>query len=276
VGDMRYPLDDSLTEIVLDHHLADADMGRLCFALRYRGGEAWAERILTAAAERHPQRDVRGKAAFALGDYYRNEAFPWGREAPEAKKAELLAAAGRRYHQTVAEFAETPTPDGKTTLGEKARHELNRLKNLPNLKIGRPAPPIAAEALDGKPMSLAEYRGQVVLLVFWGSWCGPCMKMVPHERELAERHRGKPFVLLGVNCGDTREAAQATMEQQQMTWRCWWDGEETRGPIETDYDVPHWPRVFVIDAEGVIRAIDPDAKELDRTIETLLEATAKP
>ncbi|HEV7223119.1 MAG TPA: carboxypeptidase regulatory-like domain-containing protein [Pirellulales bacterium] len=275
VGEMHYPLDDPLTAIVLDHHLADADMGRLCFALRYRGGEAWAETILKAAAERHPQRDVRGQAVFALGDYYREGAFPWGREAPEAEKARLLAAARSRYQQTVDEFSETPTPDGKTTLGEKARHELTRLKNLPDLKVGRPAPPIEAEALDGKPMSLAEYRGKVVLLVFWGSWCGPCMQMVPHERELAERHRGKPFVLLGVNCGDTREVAQGTIQKQQMTWRCWWDGDEVRGPIETDYDVPHWPRVFVIDAEGMIRAIDPEADKLDQAIETLLDAGGK-
>jgi thiol-disulfide isomerase/thioredoxin len=271
VCEMQYFLDDSLTSIVLDHHLADERLGRLCFALRYRGGEEWAARILTAAAEKHPQREVRGQALFALADSYRNQAFPWGGELPEAKQASLLASATRLYQQTLDEFAETPTPDGKTTLGEKARHELTRLKNLPDLNVGRPAPPIAAEALDGKPMSLADHRGQVVLLVFWGSWCGPCMRMVPHERELAERYQGEPFVLLGVNCGDTRERAMATMEEQHMTWRCWWDGEETRGPIETDYDVPHWPRVFVIDAEGIIRAIDPEADELDRVIELLMK-----
>ncbi|HWB08074.1 MAG TPA: redoxin domain-containing protein [Pirellulales bacterium] len=276
VGEMNYFLDDSLTSIVLDHHLADPGVGRLCFALRYRGGEEWAARILKAAAEKHPQREVRGQALFALGDYYREEALPWQGEVPEPKKTQLLASATRLYQQTLDEFADTPTPDGNTTLGEKARHELNRLKNLPNLAVGRPAPAIAAEAVDGKPMSLADYRGQVVLLVFWGSWCGPCMRMVPHERELAERYRGKPFALLGVNCGDTLERAKATMEDQQMTWRCWWDGEETRGPIETDYDVPHWPRVFVIDAEGIIRAIDPKADELDRVIDLLMNPAANP
>jgi thiol-disulfide isomerase/thioredoxin len=275
VGEMHYFLDDSLTSIVLDHHLADSGMGRLCFALRSRAGEEWAARILRAAAEKHPQHEVRGQAVFALGDYYRGEVFPSGRELPEAEKAPLLASATRLYQQTLDEFADTPTPDGKTTLGEKARHELARLKNLPDLKVGRPAPPIAAEALDGQPMSLADYQGRVVLLVFWGSWCGPCMRMVPHERELAERYHDKPFVLLGVNCGDTRDTAKATMEEQHMTWRCWWDGEETGGPIETDYDVPHWPRVFVIDAEGIIRAIDPEADELERTIDMLLNAETK-
>lgn len=79
-------------------------------------------------------------------------------------------------------------------------------------------------------MSLVDFQGQVVLLIFWGSWCGPCMEMVPHERELAQRYRGKPFALVGVNCGDTRDVAKATMERHHMTWRSRWDGDETRGP----------------------------------------------
>lgn len=275
VEKMGYFLDDSLTEIVLDHHLADSRMGRLCFALRSRGGEAWAARILKTAAEVHPEPKVRGQAIFALGDYYRNQAFPDGRDLPEAKRAALLADAERCYQRAADDFAQMPTPDGKTTLGDKARHELTRLRNLANLKVGRPAPWIAAEALDGKPMSLADFQGQVVLLVFWGSWCGPCMEMVPHERELARRYGGKPFAVVGVNCGDTRDVAKATMERNHMTWRSWWDGDEIRGPIETDYDVPHWPRVFVIDADGIIRAIDPEPDDLDRTVEALVQAAAK-
>src|SRR5262249_43087901 len=105
----------------------------------------------------------------------------------------------------------------------------------------------------------------------WGSWCGPCMALVPHERELFERHRGKEFVLLGVNCGDTREKALATIQEKQMAWRHWWDGEEIRGPLETDYNVPHWPRTLLIDKSGIIRGIDLYAPELDERIEKLLE-----
>lgn len=128
VDELHWPLDDSLTEIVLDDHLADPDMGRFCFALRSRGGEAWAERLLKAAAEKHPKREVRGQAIFALGDYYRDTAAPYGRELPKAEKAALVAEASRCYQRTIDEFADTLTPDGKTVLAEKARHELTRFK----------------------------------------------------------------------------------------------------------------------------------------------------
>ena len=49
--------------------------------------------------------------------------------------------------------------------------------------------------------------GKVVVLVFWGSWCGPCMAAVPHERQLVERFKGRPFVVVGVNSDEDREKA---------------------------------------------------------------------
>ena len=72
----------------------------------------------------------------------------------------------------------------KRTLGQEAEA---RLDELLNLAVGKPAPEIEGVDLDGKPSKLSDYRGKVVVLVFWGSWCGPCMEQVPHERDLAER-----------------------------------------------------------------------------------------
>jgi hypothetical protein len=109
-----------------------------------------------------------------------------------------------------------------------------------------------------------------VMVICWGSWCGPRMAMVHQEKKLWQRHRNKAFVLLGVNRGDKLEVAKKTVVDKGMGWRSWYDGEEIRGPIETDYDVPHWPRIFLIDAQGVIRSIDAHGKELDESVEKLL------
>jgi len=64
------------------------------------------------------------------------------------------------------------------------------------------APDIVSEDLDAKPLKLSARSGKVTLLVFWGSWCGPCMKLVPHEAALAKKYMGRPFQLYGVNGGD--------------------------------------------------------------------------
>jgi peroxiredoxin len=269
VGDVRYPLGDEIAQIVLDHHIASETMGQLCFHLRSRGDEPWAVRILETCVAKHPQRDVRGQATFALGDGYRWVARPFGEPPPDADK--VLEKAKSYYQQVVDNFADVSTPDGKWNLGERAEHELSRIRNLPNLKVGRPAPPIVGTDLDGNSLKLEDYRGNVVVVVFWGSWCGPCMAQVPHERELHKRLQGKPFALLGVSCGDALDVAKETVKKHQMEWPSWWDSDETRsGPIQTDYDVQHWPTVFVIDAEGIIRAIDVHGAELDAAVDQAL------
>jgi hypothetical protein len=173
VGQMGHPLDDDLSQLVLRHHLADAKMGQLCFVLRHRTWERWAESILKEAAAGHPQAAVRGQATFALGDYHRIGIrflrYP-RKKLTEAEEAEQLANAERYYAAVVKDYAAHPTPDGQATLGAKAATELTRLKNIPNLKVGKLAPDIEGEDIDGVKFKLSDYRGKVVLLDFWGHW----------------------------------------------------------------------------------------------------------
>jgi Peroxiredoxin len=77
----------------------------------------------------------------------------------------------------------------------------------------------------------------------------------------------------GDSCGDTLEVAKESAKKHKMEWPSWWDRDETRsGPIQTDYDIQHWPTVFVIDAKGIIRTIDVHGAELDAAVD---EALAK-
>jgi len=268
-GAMRNPLDAELTELALRGR-DDPRMGRLCFNLIYRGREPWANAIAKAVAESNPSRDVKGQATYCLGMLRRDAAFPYGNPPGEKQRAELIEQARGFFNEVVGTYADVKTPDGKATIGLKAAHEVKRFDNLPSLKVGGVAPEIEGEDLDGRPLKLSDHRGKVVVVVFWGSWCGPCMAMVPHEKELWERHRGEPFALLGVNCGDPIETAKKTAADKGMGWPSWYDGEEIRGPIETDYDVQHWPTTYVIDAKGVIRYFDVRGEELGKAVEALL------
>jgi thiol-disulfide isomerase/thioredoxin len=67
-------------------------------------------------------------------------------------------------------------------------------------------------------MTLSDYRGRVVLLNFWATWCIPCMELVRHEVELAVGFQGQPFTIVGVN-GDTDvEKARTAVARNKMTW----------------------------------------------------------
>jgi hypothetical protein len=170
VGDLGYPLDDDLVQFVLKQHLGDARMGSLCFELRYRSTEPWAGKLLEAATAKHLRKEVRGQALYALGVYHRYRAQPYGEKLPEQEEAKRLAEAARYFTEVTKGYAAVTTPDGKARLGDKAASELVRIENLPNLKIGKMAPDIVGEDIDGRKFSLRDYRGKVVLVDFWGHW----------------------------------------------------------------------------------------------------------
>jgi RNA polymerase sigma factor (sigma-70 family) len=155
----------------------------------------------------------------------------------------------------------------RSTLGQVAEA---RLDDWHNLAVGKLAPEINGVDFHRKPLKLSDYRGKVVALVFWGTWCGPCMREIPRETALVERMKGRPFAMLGVNTDDDDGAARKVMEAQGVAWRNWHDGEPGEGPIAKLYHVRGYPTVYVIDAEGKIRAKDAHGGALDQLVEKLV------
>jgi hypothetical protein len=98
--------------------------------------------------------------------------------------------------------------------------------------------------------------------------------MYPHERSLVKKLQDKPFALVGINSDKDKEALKKTMEEEKITWRSFWDGGNTRGPIATKFKVQGWPTLYVIDHNGLIRHKflgSPGGKVLDEAIETILK-----
>jgi AhpC/TSA family len=151
-------------------HKQQCHSGRLCFAIANRTRESWAPKILAEAAAMHPQQVARGQAVYALGLYHRNRARPNDKELPEAEEAKWLAEATRNFTEVTKTYSDVLAPDGRAKLGDMANSQLARIKNLPFLRVGKMAPEIAGEDIDGKPFKLSDYRGKIVLLDFWGHW----------------------------------------------------------------------------------------------------------
>jgi hypothetical protein len=98
--------------------------------------------------------------------------------------------------------------------------------------------------------------------------------MYPHERSLVQRLADKPFALLGVNSDSNREQLKQVLKQEKITWRSFWNGGSTNGPISAQYAVRGWPTIFILDAKGIIRHKfdgNPGPAALDQAIDSLLK-----
>ena len=99
--------------------------------------------------------------------------------------------------------------------------------------------------------------------------------MYPHERSLVKNLANKPFALIGVNSDDSPETVRAAMKREDITWRSFFDGGGTDGPISTRWGVRGWPTIYVLDHEGVIRFKDVRGDAMDAAIEELLDEMAE-
>ena len=129
------------------------------------------------------------------------------------------------------------------------------------------------ESLDGSSeVSLADYRGDVVYLTFWASWCAPCRQEMPYLAQLWQRHREDGFQVLAINVDEDNALAQAFVEQYDLPFPTVRD--EGR-KISTLYRVPGYPTHYVIDRSGHIRFSGlgfnlADVGAISQEVETLL------
>ena len=98
--------------------------------------------------------------------------------------------------------------------------------------------------------------------------------MYAHERSLVERLKDKPFALIGVN-SDSKERVKMAMKENNITWRSFWDGGSTGGPIASKWGVTGWPTIYVLDGKGIIRYKGVRGEAMDNAVDTLLKEMAE-
>jgi len=132
------------------------------------------------------------------------------------------------------------------------------------LAVGDPAPDWKLADPEGRTHTLSEYRGRVVVLDFWATWCGPCAKVMPRLEKLQKKYREQGVVVLGVNSWETGDPV-AAMSKKGCTYTLLLKGEE----MAPAYGVTSLPVVYVIGVDGTViyAHAGPDQKNLGELIE---------
>ena len=141
------------------------------------------------------------------------------------------------------------------------------------LKIGKPAPDFGFADLDGKKVRLSDYRGKVVLVNIWATWCRPCVDEMPSLGRLYRKFKDKDFEVLAISIdAEGAKMVAPFVKEYKLTFPALIDPE---GSIKESYGVTGVPESFIIDQQGilvkkVIGAADWSAPEVFRFIENLL------
>ena len=199
----------------------------------------------------------------------------------KADRAAIEHKAEDVLERVIADYGDVSYVNGQVatneTLAAVAERELAEIRNL---SVGKTAPEIAGEDVDGKPMKLSEFRGKVVLLDFGShEHCGGCKAGLP-AAALDPRSAAGPAVR---HPGDQQHRPTAKCSSRrspsgEITWRCWWDGDKLDGPgpITTSWNIRGYPDVLP-HRPPRRDSIHPSTRNyFDNAIETLLKEEPRP
>lgn len=239
-----------------------ADFAREQASHFYPGQDKHLERVIAEAKDPAAV----ALALLKLGNLHDENFVPNDRKLNAEQADKRRGKAIELYRRVVTDFAHIEGSFPANT----ARRCITALQQL---RTGKEAPAIDGNDLAGKRMTLAEFRGKVVVLDFWGSWCGPCIAALPMLKDVAAKYDPKDVVLLGVMSEQRAEDATKIVAEKSVTWRNWLDlqGDNGESPIVKAWGISDFPRTFVIDRKGKIRFTGMDSREeLQNAVDALL------
>lgn len=152
------------------------------------------------------------------------------------------------------------------------QQEHGRFMDLKSLgQVGKAPLAIGKNDVDGKPIELADYKGKVLLIDFWATWCGPCMGELPNVLEVYKKYHDRGLEILGVSLDQKREAFDKITKDRGMTWRHYFDGKGWQNEVAAAWGIHSIPATFLIDHEGKIRWVNARGEGLGAAVKVLIE-----
>lgn len=144
---------------------------------------------------------------------------------------------------------------------------INKEKELITTQIGKPAPGLSAETVSGKKYTLADFKGKVLLVDLWASWCGPCRQETPYLKQTFEKYKNdNRIAFVSVAVLDKPDAWRKAMDEDKPTWLQLYD---TDGSVQRNYVANSIPKFIVVNKEGNIVSFDapmPDSPDLEKML----------
>jgi thiol-disulfide isomerase/thioredoxin len=140
-----------------------------------------------------------------------------------------------------------------------------------NLVVGKMFPDFQEKDLEGKPLSVSRFKGKVLLVDFWATWCGPCRVELPNVIATYEKHHKNGFEILGISLDNDEQAMKQFLASNKMTWPQYFDGLGWQTKLAGQYGVNSIPATYLLDAQGKIIARDLRGDDLEEAVAAALK-----
>lgn len=138
------------------------------------------------------------------------------------------------------------------------------------LAPGAVFPDFTERDLSGQPLSVSRYRGKVVLVDFWATWCGPCVAELPNVLATYEKYHGQGFEIVGISLDNDADKLKGFIAAKNIAWPQYYDGQGWEGKLARKYGVTAIPTTYLLDQDGKIVAKGLRGAALSAEVEGLL------
>jgi peroxiredoxin len=159
-----------------------------------------------------------------------------------------------------------------TESAESAAGAIAHFEMQDNLKIGKIFPDFKEKDTDGNDLSISNFKGKVVLVDFWATWCGPCVAELPNVLEAYNDYHEKGFEVVGISLDSAKDKLEQFVKRRKMPWVQYFDGQGWSNKLAQQYGVTSIPATYLLDEGGKIVAKDLRGPALKVEIARLLDS----
>ena len=165
-------------------------------------------------------------------------------------------------HRVLDELVRIHERLGNTERAEEYRKKADPMSGL----IGEVVPNFSATDLDGKLLSLQDYRGKIVLLDFWAVWCGPCLTEIPNVKRVYDTYKDQGFDIIGVNLDTDETRLRNYLKKNNISWRQIFSGQKWKSPLAQQYHIRSIPAPWLIARDGTLISREARGVKLERLV----------